>query len=269
MASMITPEVSIIVPVHNGADTLDEAIVSVLAQDHSSWELIIIDNNSTDASLQVAQAFSDARIICTSEPERGVSMARNRGLNVARGKYICFLDADDRLPMSSLGSRLRFAESHKHIDLIDGTVVTYNADFSEETAHWVPTFTGDPSNELACHTGSCFRGVTAMVRRSAIGGVRFPNNQSHAEDLSFYLQLALAGAQYGYVEDEVYHIRQRPGSAMSNIEGLAAGYRALLPLIETLHPAVQAEYKNRVQKIVFRSALKAGNVGLALRSLTW
>jgi glycosyltransferase involved in cell wall biosynthesis len=241
----------------------------VLQQDYALWELIIIDNSSTDASLPLAQSHSDVRIRCISEPERGVSRARNRGLDLARGKYICFLDADDRLPAGSLSSRVTYAEEHQHLAIIDGTVVTYNADFSEATARWLPRFTGNPADELAMHTGTCFRGVTAMVRRSALGTVRFPINQSHAEDLSFYLQLALSGAQYGYVEDEVYHIRQRPGSAMSNLEGLSAGYEALLPLIETLHPAVQAEYKKRVRKIVFRSALKRGHIGLALRSLSW
>lgn len=269
MALVNTPLVSIILPVHNGALTLDDAIQSVLQQDYPHWELIIIDNASTDASVARIERYTDVRISLLSEPALGVSRARNRGLDLARGAFICFLDADDRLPQASLRVRLEYAEMHAHLALIDGSVVTYAADFTNPIAHWTPTFTGNYTNELACQTGSCFRGVTAMVRSTAIGDVRFPINQSHAEDLSFYLQLALRGAKYGFVEDEVYHIRQRPDSAMSNLEGLAAGYRALLPLIETLHPAVQAEYKKRVRKIVFRSALKAGHIALALRSLSW
>lgn len=267
MAVLTTPDVSIVLPVHNGAATLDVAISSVLAQDFTRWELIIIDNASTDNSTEVAQSYDDARIICISEPQKGVSRARNRGLALAQGQFICFLDADDRLPAGSLSSRVNFAEHNPKFAIIDGTVVTYMDDFTAPLSRWKPKFIGPPANEFARLTGTCFRGVTAIVRSSAIGDVRFPENQSHAEDLSFYLQLAINGAQYGFVHDEIYHIRRREGSAMSNVEGLAAGYRALMPLIATLHPAVQAEYKKRVRKIVFRSALKSGRVGLALRSL--
>lgn len=87
--------VSIIMPAFNSAEHIQEAINSVLVQTYVSWELIVINDGSTDHTASVVEAFDDPRIILESRPNLGVSVARNRGLELAKGDWVAFLDADD------------------------------------------------------------------------------------------------------------------------------------------------------------------------------
>lgn len=93
----MTPAVSIVMPCYNAAAHLPASVGSVLAQTFADWELIAVDDGSRDGTLAwlQAQAQTDRRIRPLSQPNRGVSTARNTGLAAARGRYIAFLDADD------------------------------------------------------------------------------------------------------------------------------------------------------------------------------
>jgi glycosyltransferase involved in cell wall biosynthesis len=86
---------SIIIPLYNKEKYISKAIQSVLDQSYSEFELIIVDNNSSDSGLQKAKEFKDERISFYTEFNKGVSFARNRGISEAKHPYICFLDADD------------------------------------------------------------------------------------------------------------------------------------------------------------------------------
>lgn len=98
---MSRPRVSVIMIFYNAERFLDEAIGSVVGQTHESWELLLVDDGSTDGSRRIAERYADKhpeRICCLEHPgrvNRGMSAARNRGLREARGEYIAFLDADD------------------------------------------------------------------------------------------------------------------------------------------------------------------------------
>ena len=89
--------VSVIVPAHNSAVFLDECIESVLAQTYRNWELIIVDDRSSDATADIAgrHALADSRIRVEQVDFGDVSSARNHGIRVARGELFCFLDSDD------------------------------------------------------------------------------------------------------------------------------------------------------------------------------
>ena len=97
MSASHAPTVSVIIPCYNQAGYLPEAVASIQAQTIPDWECIIINDGSTDNTAEVASALSalDARIRCLNQPNGGLSRARNRGLDEARGQYIQFLDADD------------------------------------------------------------------------------------------------------------------------------------------------------------------------------
>jgi teichuronic acid biosynthesis glycosyltransferase TuaG len=107
------PKVSILMPVRNGAGLLGAAIASVVAQEYRDWELLVIDDASSDDSARIAQdaAGSDARIIPIRLREnRGAAGARNAGLLQARGQFIAFLDADDRWMPEKLGLQIAFMQ---------------------------------------------------------------------------------------------------------------------------------------------------------------
>ncbi|MGR5333189.1 glycosyltransferase family 2 protein [Photobacterium damselae] len=92
---MIIPDISIIVPVYNVEDYVFECINSLINQTIHNIEIIVVDDGSTDASLDVISKFSDTRIKVISKRNGGLSSARNEGIKIATGKYIAFLDSDD------------------------------------------------------------------------------------------------------------------------------------------------------------------------------
>lgn len=89
------PEVSVIIPAYNAEKTLRECLDSLLAQDYENYEIIVVDDGSTDNTKGVAESYGSDKIRCVRQPNGGVSAARNAGISLARGEYVIFCDADD------------------------------------------------------------------------------------------------------------------------------------------------------------------------------
>ena len=105
------PVLTIIIPTFNRADFLKEAIESVLAQTFTDFELIVVDDGSTDHTGDVVREFPRIRYAACPE-NSGVSHARNLGIGMARGRYICFLDSDDLWVKNKLETQIRWMEAH-------------------------------------------------------------------------------------------------------------------------------------------------------------
>ncbi|GEM_PF-729463 len=116
--------VSIIVPTHNRAGLLAEAIESVLAQTYHDWELIVVDDGSTDQTEQVMAEFQqrDQRIRYIRQTKQGVSKARNAGIRVAQGLYIAFLDSDDVWFKEKLTTQMEVFEQRPDVGLVSSTM---------------------------------------------------------------------------------------------------------------------------------------------------
>lgn len=115
----MTPKVSVILPVHNGADVLLRAIGSVLEQELQDFELIIIDDGSSDDSAQRVQAIDDDRLkLIRLEENRGGNVARNEGLRASRAPLIAFLDSDDRFLPEKLAWTAAEFERRPGLDLV-------------------------------------------------------------------------------------------------------------------------------------------------------
>lgn len=88
-------KISVIIPLYNKEHFVAKTLESVLSQTYQDFEVIIIDDGSTDHSVEVVSSYDDSRIKIIKQPNRGVSSARNHGIQIAKGEYISFLDADD------------------------------------------------------------------------------------------------------------------------------------------------------------------------------
>jgi len=105
------PEVSVIIPTHNRGWILKDAIDSVLAQDYTDYELIVVDDGSTDNTRQILDSYG-RDIAVVQQPNRGVSAARNRGIDASRGGLIAFLDSDDLWLPQKLSRQVDFFKTN-------------------------------------------------------------------------------------------------------------------------------------------------------------
>ena len=114
---MSSPLISLIIPVYNVKDFLKECLNSVLNQTYQNLEIIIINDGSTDGSEQICKDYAkrDSRIILKHQKNSGLSAARNSGLELAKGKYVFFLDSDDFLAKDCLKYLVTLAESSKSV----------------------------------------------------------------------------------------------------------------------------------------------------------
>jgi glycosyltransferase involved in cell wall biosynthesis len=94
--------ISVVVPVYNGAEKLRASLDSVVGQEAVEFEVVIVDGGSTDDTVAVARAYADRNVRCLSEPDRGVYDAMNKGIALARGRYVYFLGAGDLLRPDAL-----------------------------------------------------------------------------------------------------------------------------------------------------------------------
>src|SRR5712692_4293853 len=113
-----SPTVSVVIPVYNGERYLAEAISSVLDQTYKNFELIVVDDGSTDQSAAVVRSFTDDRIRYLYQSNGGASKARNLGVAASRGTVIAFLDSDDVWLPHKLERQIDCLASHKDVGAV-------------------------------------------------------------------------------------------------------------------------------------------------------
>ena len=140
-----TPLVSVIVPVYNAAQTLERCVEGILAQSFSDFELILVDDGSTDASGAICAAYSDAdsRVVVVSQPNKGVSAARNAGLDRARARYVAYCDSDDTVKDYWLSSMVAVAEKAGMIVCGYNILRPGEHEWTQETLGHTEIFTDD------------------------------------------------------------------------------------------------------------------------------
>jgi glycosyltransferase involved in cell wall biosynthesis len=189
----MSPSLSVIIPAFNAQSSLEEAVASVQAQAFPDWELVIVDDGSTDATLELAEqcASRDERIRVVRQENRGSGGAYNTGIRFAKTDWLVMLSADDRLLPEHLSfiSNAIISEPQAAVVTCGGWYEYENGyrELAEPEAHWA-----DPTQcVLEELLESCFYGVGAAFSREvfdAVGGFR---EQAYAEDYLFWL-LALA-----------------------------------------------------------------------------
>lgn len=221
-----TDLVSIVMPVYNGEKYIDDAIRSVIHQQYIFWELIIVNDGSTDKTRDIILSISDERIRYFEQSNRGTSAARNYGIREMKGLYFCCLDADDVLPPNSLTSRLKVFENDMLAKFVDGKVCVYDSLLKNQLSEWSPSFKGKPFHQLVRLSGRCFFGPTWMIKIDEHIRFSFDEGLSHGEDLLFFISIANHGS-YNYTDDCILYYRKNLDSTMNNYDGLARGYSYL------------------------------------------
>ena len=127
MKEITSAYISVIIPCHNGQLFISETINSVLSQTFQNFEIIIINDGSTDDKAKVINKFKDSRIVHLNKINSGVSDSRNKGLQVSKGDYVLFLDSDDILSFDFLEKRILFLSKHPNLGFCSSKVIKIDA----------------------------------------------------------------------------------------------------------------------------------------------
>lgn len=211
--------ISIILPVYNTERYLPETIDSILNQSYTDFELIAINDGSTDQSLSILKEYAekDARVRLIDKPNSGVSDTRNRGISVSKGDYLCFIDADDIIAPYYLESLMRIANEH----FADYVVCQY------KTFHRNVSFTSDKNEQAAVEhitsstkllsTGIMTSVYTKMIKRGLIveNNISFDTRMSYGEDL-FFCWKCFYAAKNVWITDRILYGYRLSGESAIN-----------------------------------------------------
>ena len=150
---LVEPEVSVIVACFNKEKYIEESVLSVLGQTFTNFELIIVDDHSTDSGVELIKAIQkqDPRIILIANVEnKGANYCRNTGIKAAKGRYLIFFDADDVLGKTCLMQRIQYMESHPSLDFSVHTMQVFKNVPGDSAHNWIPQ-TSDPLKAFLVH----------------------------------------------------------------------------------------------------------------------
>lgn len=208
--------ISVILPVYNGEKFLRNAVESVLSQTVSDWELLIVENGSTDGTTAVAEEFLCDPRIRLLHSEKGVSNARNMGLTQARGKWILFLDADDVFTENAMEALVN-AGSGVGADIIIGQYARKNRTYSGETVIY------QGKEGIAKILCKCLNEPTQFCTSTAVlfsrelirdNNISFDKELSYAEDSVFFLQTLQKASIVVQTESAIYRVGYNRNSAI-------------------------------------------------------
>jgi succinoglycan biosynthesis protein ExoO len=263
------PRVSIVTANYNGAAHLAAAVRSVLAQSLADFELIVVDDCSTDDSLQViAQAAGGDRRVRVLQQERngGPAAARNRGLAAARGRWIAVVDGDVLMAPERLERLVARGEADGADVVADNLMIFDDAGAGTER-RFIPLAEDAPARWITLADYIASGPIYArrpnlgylkpLFRAEALRGLRYDENLRIGEDYDLVLRLLLKGARLRLTPRALYRYRRHAASTSSvlrreNIEAMLAADRNLGPQIAAYGPAVV-----RLQAVRLRSLERA------------
>ena len=183
--------VSIIIPAYNAEGFIGDTVKSVLTQSYPNMELIIVNDGSTDSTAEVVKKISDDRIKLINRSNNGVSSSRNYGLEVSKGDYVVFFDADDIMPIDFIKSRLVFLVENPFFNFVTSWVQKID-EHGSAVEGLMKSACNDLQNEIllyhsdiiTCPSGYLFRKVDLINNN-----LKFDVNLSSAADRYFLLQI--------------------------------------------------------------------------------
>lgn len=274
---MKSVKISIVIPVYNAEEYLDKCLSSIVMQDMSSYEVILVDDGSTDSSQLICERYSATcpRFKTITKQNGGVSSARNAGLNVADGEYVMFVDSDDALAPGAL-SALE-AATKDFPDLVVGGFNIYNENMffgvtrparsAEYSADNMSLF----FDETMMKMGDLYRGPWAKLYRNSVirrNGLQFNESLCYAEDKLFIYEFLYYVSSAASLSVPVYEYFRREGtlSGGKTTERRASQLLAVVPSISAAFMRLEEKYAdNKALKRVYHHDLVCCDLMRVLR----
>lgn len=218
--------ISIIIPCYNCEKWIGQTLDSLIKQTYGYWEIIAVDDGSSDSTLSILQARAEreSRIRVFSQPNGGVSVARNNALQMVRGHYIVFIDSDDLLPYRTLEVLLKTIVSH-NADIVEGAIVKFTSKLKVNALIDGPgrnvkdmLISGHEAAELSLYQRHIVASMCGKIyKRELFKGVLFPVGEIY-EDLSVFYQVALRASRFMVIDGVTYLYRQRSDSQIHTFD---------------------------------------------------
>lgn len=193
---MNRPLVSVVMPAYNGEKYIGEAIESVLNQTYSNWELVIVEDCSTDGTLKVIRGYRDERIklFCNTE-HIGIAATTNRAIENSRGKYIALLDDDDVSEKERLQLQVDYLEAHPEIDILGGGFSWIDGESRFTGYHREPRRNPNYIKAMLLLGNLDFANSTAMIRSDFLRNnhLFYKENCYGMQDYRFYIDASKVG----------------------------------------------------------------------------
>lgn len=232
------PKVSVIIPAYNAERFIGQTIESVFAQTFQDFEIIVIDDGSTDKTAEIVESFD---VQCIRRTNGGVSNARNAGMEKAKGKYIAFLDADDLWEVTKLEKQVSVLDANEYIGLCYTAIERVDENGQSLYYNEVSDY---PDDTEALLLYSCIipNPSTAMMRRNLFeqfGG--FDLNFTNYEDWEYWLRLSLQ-TRFAPVNEYLVKYRMVKGSASCNPQAVERDLKLILEKFFTT-PGLKEKYR--------------------------
>jgi len=267
-------EFSVVIAVHNGERTLRRAIDSILAQTHPPWEVIVVDDGSSDRSREIALGYGSP-VTVLHQANRGAAAARNAGVAAASGDWIAFLDADDYYYPERLALTAELIRRHPEVDFVTGDF-DYRDEhgnllrrslastelgrrlLAEDEAPFALMDAGAFGDFIENHFGDTHTLTLPRKTFLALGG--YPENFVVCEDVHFLIRLCLRSCLAGVVKRPLaaYVIHSRSVTRSDPLRAqrqTVAAWRSLRPLLERAAPALRAGYRRGLVRVRYDLAL--------------
>jgi glycosyltransferase involved in cell wall biosynthesis len=272
--------VSVIMPAYNVAEYIRAAVDSVKAQTVADWELLIVDDGSTDTTYGVAQrlAATDARIKLLKKSNGGISTARNTALFASTGDFIAILDSDDKWEPTYLAEQLAIFALHPEVDIVTGNGWFLDGRLDGQVARPYPDRRPEPTLQtiLADETSIFIMSVFRRRVYETIGG--FDEGFRSNEDYDFWLRAAIAGFRFRRNDRPLCHYRRRDDSVSAvdtrMLTGILRVYDKIRPLLADravelkILEAQTARFERESLAAHARQALSEGDVATAAAHLS-
>ncbi len=214
-------KLSIIIPVYNAETTLPQCVSSLTTQSFSDYEIIMVDDGSTDASGDLCDKFSrdDKRIVVLHTTNGGPGTARNHALEIATGEYVTFVDSDDYLPKDTLSATMEIMDSHSDYDILEFPILTSDRKGKPLTS----TFGDKEYKDFPSYwlTEQGYRHAymwNKIYRRTLFNGLRFSPDYIF-EDLRIQPQLMKRARIIATTSRGGYHYSNTPTSLSHRVSG--------------------------------------------------
>jgi glycosyltransferase involved in cell wall biosynthesis len=231
-------KVSVVISVYNREQYIKECIESILEQDFKDFELIIIDDGSTDMTLKSIKNFKDERLKIINLPHNcGIGTAKNIGLSAVKGEYIAIMDSDDIAFPSRLSKQVAFLDQNRDIDVLGarGVIINEtkdNIDFATKQ----PVLDGEIKARMLFLNGSAVLHPTMMIRSEFLRKHHlFYENKKQDEDHQLWIRCIAYGAKFHNLPEELIYKRRHDNNVTKELKATNWGQeRKILLRMELL-----------------------------------